>query len=647
MSRTASRLLRVAALAALLVGAVAIAPSSSRAQPAELAPDTLALDDLSAFRSPAGNWQVAGGVFASRHERRHLRADSSGTGILVNQPTERARENLFTRWEHGDLALEMDVMVPKGSNSGVYLMGRYEIQILDSWGVESPTFSDLGGVYERWDGRAPEGERGYQGQPPRVNVARAPGLWQHLRIEFRAPRFEGGRKVENAEFEKVVLNGVVIHRNVEVTGPTRGAAFVGEQRSAPLMLQGDHGPVAFRNVRYRRLDVERVRVENVRYSYYEGDFQTMPVLDTLTARRDSLAGPLSQTVAERAAGFALRFDGRLRVPRSGPYRFDLRARNGGGRFSVDGQRVATGDSTGAVVRLDAGTHPFTLRYFKNPQSWSSPGLALFAEGPAMPRHELTQPASFVAFEEQVSPIYVEAEERAVVLRSFLRHGDRKRTRVASVGHPGQIHYALDMGQAAPLYLWKGPFADATPMWHARGETQTIRMRGSPVALAGTPSVARLPDENAPWPDSLPSSAAALNPASTTFAPRGYQLGEQGRPTFRYRLGDVQVTDRFVPGPENRLLTREVTFHSASEGRSVQEDGGRLWLRVATAEQIRRLPDGSFSVGDYTYYVDLDETNGAEPRVRRTRDGRRQLLLPVPTGDRSPEGATRLRYDLIW
>lgn len=52
-----------------------------------------------------------------------------------------------------------------------------------------------------------------------------------------------------------------------------------------------------------------MQVENVCYDYYEGDFQTMPTLDTLAAKRDRLAGPLSRTVAERPAGFGLRFDG--------------------------------------------------------------------------------------------------------------------------------------------------------------------------------------------------------------------------------------------------------------------------------------------------------------------------------------------------
>jgi hypothetical protein len=542
-------------------------------------------------------------------------------------------------------------------------MGRYEVQLLDSWGVAEPAFNDLGGIYQRWDAGAPEGERGYHGQPPRVNVARAPGLWQHLRIVFQAPRFEDGRKVENARFDEVVLNGVVVQKNVEVTGPTRSAAFPDEQRTGPLLLQGDHGPVAFRNIRYRRLQTERVRFQNLRYDYYEGDFEAPLDLAGRTPKREGVAAPLTQTVAERAAGFALDFRGRLRVPRSGRYRFTMRARNGGGRLTIDGRRVVGDDSTRGAVRLDAGARPFELTYFKNPQSWTEAGLALFVKGPAMPRYELTQPGSDVPLTEQVDPIYVEPDaERPTVLRSFLWHGSRdggggsaassstprrrtKRTRAVSVGSASGIHYAVDIGQAAPLYLWKGPFADATSMWHERGEAQILEPRGSLIARDGAPSIARLAGPEAPWPDSLT--------AADDFAVRGYELDEQGRPAFQYRFGDTNVTDHFTPGPEDRVLTREVTFRPAAE----EEEGpaaqttDSLWLRVATAERIRRLSDGMFSIGNRTYYVEMRDTDGAEPRVRRAADGRRELLLPVPLGDAngSAEGdaATRLRYDLVW
>ena len=72
-----------------------------------------------------------------------------------------------------------------------------------------------------------------------------------------APRFdEEGKKIENGRFVKVVHNGKVIHENVEVTGPTRAAAFENEAAKGPLMLQGDHGPVAFRNIWIEPMEIK-------------------------------------------------------------------------------------------------------------------------------------------------------------------------------------------------------------------------------------------------------------------------------------------------------------------------------------------------------------------------------------------------------
>ena len=79
-------------------------------------------------------------------------------------------------------------------------------------------------------------------------------VWQEYDIIFRAPRFDdAGNKIANARFERVTHNGIVIHEDVSLRGPTRGGA-PGEVASGPLRLQGDHGPVAYRNIRIRRLE---------------------------------------------------------------------------------------------------------------------------------------------------------------------------------------------------------------------------------------------------------------------------------------------------------------------------------------------------------------------------------------------------------
>jgi hypothetical protein len=134
----------------------------------------------------------------------------------------------------------------------VYFQGRYEIQVLDSWGVEKPEYGDCGGIYQRWreEPGIDDKDRGYEGRPPRLNASKKPGEWQSFDVTFRAPRFdENGTKVENAKFIRVAHNGAVIHENEELSGPTRAAMFRDEKPRGPLMLQGDHGPVAYRNLR--------------------------------------------------------------------------------------------------------------------------------------------------------------------------------------------------------------------------------------------------------------------------------------------------------------------------------------------------------------------------------------------------------------
>jgi len=210
--------------------------------------NAIPLNDLSAFRNPGKSWQIVGDVGATLNKDNVL-TPAQGTGILVNMPDKKKPgQDLLTTTEHGDAELELDYMLAKGSNSGIYLQGRYELQLLDSWGVKSPKAGDNGGIYERWDDSKPEGQKGFEGYAPRQNVSRAPGLWQHVRVVFQAPRFDAtGKKTQNARLLRVELNGVTIHENVELLGPTRGA--LGEEKATgPLRFQGDHGAVAFRNI---------------------------------------------------------------------------------------------------------------------------------------------------------------------------------------------------------------------------------------------------------------------------------------------------------------------------------------------------------------------------------------------------------------
>jgi hypothetical protein len=150
--------------------------------------------------------------------------------------------DVYTEQKFGDCTIELEFMVPKGSNSGVYVMGEYEVQVFDSYGKEKLTGGDLGAIYSA--------------AVPKVNAAKKPGEWQKFVIIFQAPKFEGDKKVANARFRSVSLNGMELHKDVEMKGPTPGGLTGKEAATGPLMFQGDHGPVAYRNIKILPVEIK-------------------------------------------------------------------------------------------------------------------------------------------------------------------------------------------------------------------------------------------------------------------------------------------------------------------------------------------------------------------------------------------------------
>jgi hypothetical protein len=144
-------------------------------------------------------WVVSGGV---------LRSPRSGA-------------NLVTERTFGDFQLHVEFRYPKGSNSGVYLRGRHEVQIQDDFGTE-PASDRFGGIY------------GFIS--PSEMAARPAGEWQSYDVTLV------GRMVT------VVANGHTIICNQEIPGITGGALDSNEGAPGPLMLQGDHGPIEYRNI---------------------------------------------------------------------------------------------------------------------------------------------------------------------------------------------------------------------------------------------------------------------------------------------------------------------------------------------------------------------------------------------------------------
>jgi len=163
-------------------------------------------------------------------------ANAGGSGEMINLAAKHGDSiDIFSTKKFGDCRIELQLMVPGGSNSGIYVMGEYEIQVLDSWGRQKMGPGDMGAIYGA--------------SQPSINACLKPGQWQRYVIEWQAPKFDAaGAKATNAKFLKVELNGQPLHENLEMKEQTPGGVVGKEVPAGPLMFQGNHGPVAFRNI---------------------------------------------------------------------------------------------------------------------------------------------------------------------------------------------------------------------------------------------------------------------------------------------------------------------------------------------------------------------------------------------------------------
>ena len=193
-------------------------------------------------------------VLFNGNDLSHWRTDNGGParwivrdGYMEVNP---GSGGIATIEKFGDVQLHIEWATPsvvKGEgqergNSGVFLMERYEVQVLDSYQNETYYHGQAGSIYKQY--------------PPLVNASRKPGEWQTYDIIFHAPRFdEMGKVVDRARFT-VLHNGVLIQNNVEVYGLTyhdRAPVYIAHSPQESLALQ-DHGnPVRYRNIWIRRL----------------------------------------------------------------------------------------------------------------------------------------------------------------------------------------------------------------------------------------------------------------------------------------------------------------------------------------------------------------------------------------------------------
>ncbi|MCF2501855.1 PA14 domain-containing protein [Dyadobacter sp. CY107] len=559
--------------------------------------DTLSLENLDQFSNAnSKNWHITGNVSADRKQIGNL-TEIKGKGILVYQPTQESQQ-LASKLKFGDADIELDFLLSKGASFYVRLYDRYAIKITDDWMKQ-------------------------------VNPgAKAPGLWQHLTIHFKAPVLDkNGKETQSARFEKILLNGQKFVNNADqeaVRAPQKTA-------NKSLAFIGKDLPFAIRNIRYKIYQADLIHISTTNFRVYQGLHKNPDTLATLQPKRTGATDTLSHWVGDRKSQLVM--DGTMEIPRDGDYLFKMIA-GGGAWFFIDEKRVIDNRGTRDFERafyakhtLRKGKYPFKVVY-----SNSDECLVLHYEGPQIPWQSLTTPAS-VRVSERFEPLEYEVKNKPAMQRGFMMHRNKINPYTASVGIPSLTsgreksgnNYAYDMKRYNVLAAWHGRFIDVSNMWTERGEKQLEIPLGAKLEFSQKPLLASLPSPEAPWPDSAQT-------ADGVFSARGYKLIGNGLPVYFYTLNETRIEDHLHPAPDNEGLTREI--------KTASKPGKVAYLLLAEGRVIEQTTQGGYAVDDKNYYIENLQTGSVKPILRRD-NGRQQLILPIQN-----ETLT-VKYDMIW
>ena len=590
----------------------------------------ISLNDLSAFKKPSSNWTIEGGVTGNFNG--DPLKPMPGMGVLLSTlrgPKYQATDDLYSVIEHGDIKISLDFMIPKGSNSGLYLQSRYEIQIYDTW-LKKPIIDNFcGAIYHRWDESRGKGNEAYEGHPPRQNAVKAPGLWNHLEVDFKAPTFDAtGKKLTNARFNSVYLNGLLIHQNVELLGVTRGAVLQ-EVAKAPFRIQGDHGQVAFKNIVYEVFEKSDISFTPVTYEVTEGVVNNFKQTNPKIVASGTIAQP-TQKIINVKKDFLAKYQGKFTTKVADNYTF-IGQWEAVGAVVVDNDTIIQGwhlpsDYVKGRKKLAAGEHTYTILYTKD-YNWRPNSLGVFIQKDQWEKQSITERTSLLDMV-PVPLIEVKPTDQPAVQRSFIMYGDKKISHGINVGMPDGLSFSYDLNQGGFLQLWRGKFLNATDMWLERGEPQTSSAMGLTINANDKFPLAYLTNNETDFPDNLTKEDLKF---------KGYKLekylNNAGYPSFMYEYKGLKIKDLTTPMEKSEGLNRHLVI-DGEIGNAKQ-----LYALIAEGADIAEVTSNRYGIDNQAYFVEVISTANNKAFIRESK-GKKQLLMPLT-------GLKEISYNVIF
>ncbi len=376
--------------------------------------------------------------------------------------------------------------------------------------------------------------------------------------------------------EKVILNDLLIHSNVLLPNL--------KNTNGSLRFSNEAGLLAFKNFEYIGFEKKQpISIGNLTYTLEETYNSDRSFESKKQEKVSGKSASLTSDIPNNFNKYILHYKGDMNVEKDAVYGFTLE-HQGTGKLLIDGEQVVGSgeylyrNPISGLKEIKAGKHSF--EYIYHPIYWR-PVFGVEVSGADFRPYALNDPKTLPTRQLDGGIFIDNVENKTKTIRSFLDFNGTKLTKVISVGTPEKIHYSFDLDNGSLLQVWKGKFADVTQMWHERGEPQLFYPSGLLTVLNDEIPFFELNSEAQPMPD-----------VYTEFVNAGYDLDENGTPTYSYNWKNANFTQKFSPSKDGLLC--EITSNETS----------KFGYTLAIGSEITKLSEKLYKVDNF--YVEINE-----------------------------------------